>query len=207
MRVYHSESHLRHRPSGELHGGQIVEPFERGERMDRILSVLRGREGIELASPQGFGMAPILDVHDAEYVEFLKTCWAKWKALGHAGDAIAICWPTRTMPSSKVPNSIQGQLGYYALGTDTMISEGTFEAALGSVDIALSATRDVLGGARLATGLCRPPGHHAARDQFGGYCFFNNAAVAAQYARRNGAKRVAVFDVDFHHGNGTQSIF
>jgi len=207
MRVFHSETHLLHQPAGELHGGRIVAPFETGERITRMLDALRAFEGVTLAEPERFGLGPVLDVHDADYVDFLQTCWRDWKALGHEGDAIAICWPTRTMTSTRVPESIQGKLGFYALGTDTMITEGTFAAAEGSSDIALSATKDVLSGTRFAVGLCRPPGHHAAHDQFGGYCFFNNAAIAAEYARKNAASRIAIFDVDFHHGNGTQSIF
>jgi acetoin utilization deacetylase AcuC-like enzyme len=97
--------------------------------------------------------------------------------------------------------------GYYALASETAITAGTWAAALSSAASAQAAAGDVAGGARGAFALCRPPGHHASRDQFGGYCFLNNAAVAAEVLRAGGAARVAVLDIDFHHGNGTQDIF
>jgi acetoin utilization deacetylase AcuC-like enzyme len=105
------------------------------------------------------------------------------------------------------PNNITGKLGYYAMASETSISQGTWEAASAAADVALSAASRISGGARAAFALCRPPGHHAARDLYGGYCFLNNAAIAAQFLRDAGAARVAILDVDFHHGNGTQDIF
>ena len=105
------------------------------------------------------------------------------------------------------PNSITGKLGYYAMAGETSISHGTWEAAHAAADVALTGASQIKAGARAAFALCRPPGHHAARDLYGGYCFLNNAAIAAQYLRDTGAARVAILDVDFHHGNGTQDIF
>ncbi len=105
------------------------------------------------------------------------------------------------------PNSITGKLGYYAMAGETSISHGTWEAARAAADVALTGASQIKEGARAAFALCRPPGHHAARDLYGGYCFLNNAAIAAQYLRDTGAARVAILDVDFHHGNGTQDIF
>jgi acetoin utilization deacetylase AcuC-like enzyme len=105
------------------------------------------------------------------------------------------------------PNSITGKLGYYAMAGETSISHGTWEAACAAADVALTGASQIKEGARAAFALCRPPGHHAARDLYGGYCFLNNAAIAAQYLRDTGAARVAILDVDFHHGNGTQDIF
>jgi len=107
----------------------------------------------------------------------------------------------------QVPDNIDGKIGYYAMTAETSISEGTWEAARAAADVALTAQAEVAGGARAAFALCRPPGHHAASDVFGGYCFLNNAAIAAQAYVDQGAARVAVLDVDFHHGNGTQAIF
>ena len=98
-------------------------------------------------------------------------------------------------------------MGYYCLAAETSISNGTAEAAWASLDVALSGTEYILAGDRSVFSLCRPPGHHASYDQFGGYCFINNAAVAAQHLRDRGLGKVAVLDVDFHHGNGTQAIF
>lgn len=114
------------------------------------------------------------------------------------------------MPSNRVPSQIEGKVGYYALSGETAITATTFEAALASASLAVSGADRLLAGERVAVALCRPPGHHASRDQFGGYCFLNNAAIAAErLARGDGAapQRVAILDVDFHHGNGTQQIF
>jgi acetoin utilization deacetylase AcuC-like enzyme len=115
-------------------------------------------------------------------------------------------FPARRM-QLRVPNNIDGKAGYYALATETAITGGTWTAAQSSAAVAQTAQRMVAGGERAAFALCRPPGHHAAIDMYGGYCFLNNAAIAAQMFLDRGAKRVAVLDIDFHHGNGTQDIF
>jgi acetoin utilization deacetylase AcuC-like enzyme len=105
------------------------------------------------------------------------------------------------------PDSISGQLGYYAMAGETSIGPGTWEAVQAAADVALSGAKRLAAGERGVFSLCRPPGHHAAHDLYGGYCFLNNAAIAAQSLRDGGAARVAILDVDFHHGNGTQDIF
>ena len=107
----------------------------------------------------------------------------------------------------RVPSHIEGKMGYYCLAMETSISNGTWEAARASVNVALTAQKLMAEGEKSAFALCRPPGHHAAADMYGGYCFINNAAVCAQAFRDQGAERVAILDVDFHHGNGTQDIF
>ena len=119
---------------------------------------------------------------------------------------IPTCFPVRRM-NSHVPEHVGGKLGYYAFAAETAITGGTWDAAYGAASLARTAQRSVSDGARAAFALCRPPGHHAAADYFGGYCFINNAAVAAHGFRNDGAERVAILDVDFHHGNGTQDIF
>ena len=207
MRTVYSEKHKLRDAKIEIHEGGLVAPFECPRRAEIILERVRSQQLGEVVAPDDFGLAPVLAVHDAGYVEFLRTCAAEWAAAGYGGEAIANCWPTRTMNSPHIPRFIEGKIGYYALAAETTISEGTWEAALAAKDVALMATDFVLGGDRAAFGLCRPPGHHAAHDQFGGYCFLNNAAIAAQHARDQGANRVAILDVDFHHGNGTQQIF
>ena len=116
-------------------------------------------------------------------------------------------WQSRSMPSPHIPDFIEGKIGYYCLAAETSISNGTAEAAWASLDVALSGAERILASDYSAFSLCRPPGHHASHDQFGGYCFINNAAVAAQHMRDEGLERVAVLDVDFHHCNGTQAIF
>ena len=105
------------------------------------------------------------------------------------------------------PSAPIGRLGYWCFDTGTPIVPGTYGAARSAVDVALTATDLVLGGEPAAYGLCRPPGHHAAHALYGGFCYFNNAAIAAEYAVRQTGGKVAVLDLDYHHGNGTQQIF
>ena len=207
MKTFYSPNHTLHQPEREFYRGALVEPFERPERMDMILAQLQKTAPGSIHAPQAFGMQPVHAVHDAGYIGFLETCWQDWQDAGHAGDAIAACWPTRRMDGGVIPDAINGKMGYYGMASDTSICKGTWQAALAGKDVALSATDAVLTKDRAAFGLCRPPGHHAAVDQYCGYCFLNNAAISAQYARDNGYRKVAIFDVDFHHGNGTQDIF
>lgn len=206
LTFFSADSRLRQARS-ELHDGSLVAPFECSERLDLVLSAIQQSALGEVREPSDYGMAPVLAVHDPAYVNFLSHCWQAWKGAGHTGEAIPNIWPARTLRGDKIPRSISGQLGYYALAAETSINEGTFEAALASKNTALGAVEYALTSGEPCFGLCRPPGHHAAFDQFGGYCFFNNAAIAAQWALDAGKRRVAILDVDFHHGNGTQQIF
>jgi acetoin utilization deacetylase AcuC-like enzyme len=112
------------------------------------------------------------------------------------------------MSRGELPAGGHLRLGAYLFDTATPIVAGTWDAAVAAVDVALGAAERVVAGAPLAYGLCRPPGHHAARGMLGGYCYFNNAAIVADWLRREGgARRVAILDIDYHHGNGTQQIF
>ncbi|QDL90859.1 histone deacetylase family protein [Paroceanicella profunda] len=207
MKTVHTEKHRLRASKTELNGGQLVPPFECPERVEHILAELAARRHGEIVAPDAFGLAPVRRIHDGAYLDFLSTCWEEWQAAGYAGEAIATTWPSRRMPLSRPPREIDGRIGYYCLAAETSISGGTWEAAQAAADVALTGQALVAGGARAAFALCRPPGHHAAQDMFGGYCFLNNAAIAAQAFRDQGAARVAVLDVDFHHGNGTQAIF
>ena len=207
MKTVYSEDHRKRASRTELSGGELVTPFECPERVDHILAELRTRDHgpILPAAPHSLDIAS--RIHTPDYLEFLRECWSDWQAAGYQGEAIATAWPSRAMTRARPPKEIDGRIGYYCLASETSISEGTYEAALASADVALTAQALVAGGERAAFALCRPPGHHAATDMFGGYCFLNNAALAAQAFLEGGAGRVAVLDVDFHHGNGTQEIF
>ena len=206
MITIHSEDHKLRDSKTELSGGQFVEPFERPSRVEFILNEIHSRQLGEVRAPEKFGLEPILQIHDADFTAFLSTAWTQWKQEGYKGEAIATCWPARRM-SLRKPTQIDGLLGYYSLAAETTISQGTYEAALSSVDVALTGAQLINQGESVIFSLCRPPGHHAAIDMYGGYCFFNNAAIAAQRFLNNGAQRVAILDVDYHHGNGTQDIF
>ncbi len=207
MDTVYTERHRLRNAKTELFGGQLVEPFERPERIDTILARLRARQLGAIIPPRKFGLDPILRVHDADYVGFLRDCWRDWTAAGHAGEALPTAWPSRCMNRMVPPRDIEGRIGYYCLAAETSISDGTWEAALASASVALTGAAILSEGATTIFTLCRPPGHHAAVDMFGGYCFLNNAAIAAQSLRDRGAARIAILDIDFHHGNGTQQIF
>ena len=206
MKVVFSEEHRKHFPQGELSGGELVTPFERPSRMEYILRELKARKLDDMMAPHKLDMKPLRCVHDKGFIGFLKTAWDEWTAAGFRGEIIPTGFPMRRM-QLRVPRHIDGKAGYYALATETAITAGTWEAACASASVAQTAQRLVAGGAGSAFALCRPPGHHAASDMYGGYCFFNNAAMAAQMFIDQGAARVAILDVDFHHGNGTQDIF
>jgi len=206
MLTVFSEKHALRDSKTELYGGELVPPFECPMRAEHILQRVKDVSLGEIIAPESFDIEAVTRIHDPAFLHFLETCWKDWTAVGYKGEAIATCWPARGM-RQRVPDHIDGKLGYYALSTETAISNGTWEAARAGVDVALTAQAALRDGAREAFALCRPPGHHAAGDMFGGYCFINNAAVAAQAFIDQGASRVALLDVDFHHGNGSQAIF
>jgi len=207
MRVYFSETHRRHFPQAELCGGEFVTPFERPSRIECILGRLSERGFSDIHAPAPVDMGLIETVCAPDYLDFLRTAWDEWKAAGFGGEIIAASFPARRMQIARPPRNIDGKAGYYALASETAITSGTWAAALSSAASAQSAARHVLDGARSAFALCRPPGHHATADMYGGYCFVNNVAVVAEQCRRDGAAKVAILDIDFHHGNGTQDIF
>ena len=206
LTVYSDDHRLQH-GAAELDGGKLVPCYEMPRRADLVLERLRAVALGEVIAPEDFGLAPILQVHDAGFVEFLRTAWQQWTASGRTIDALPFTWAGRGMRGDRVPEAIDGKLGYYSFDAGTPITAGTWQASSSAVNVAVTAQRRVEGGARGAFALCRPPGHHAAADYYGGYCFLNNAAIAAQAFRDRGAGRVAILDIDYHHGNGTQSIF
>ena len=206
MITVYSPEHRQRNARSELHRGELVKPFECPERAQFVIDRVRSERLGQVIAPHTFGRAPLARVHDTGYLEFLASAWAEWSATGSTAEAIPDCWPARRM-TQRVPKTIAGKLGYYAMAGETSISEGSWQAACIAADVAITGAEQLRGGARGAFALCRPPGHHAARDLYGGYCFLNNAAVAAQYLRDHGAARIAILDVDYHHGNGTQDIF
>ncbi|MDA0333244.1 MAG: histone deacetylase family protein [Proteobacteria bacterium] len=207
MKIIYSEAHRQRASKTELYGGELVPPFECPERVDFILKRLSDKNFGTILDPHPVVSSAVHKIHDAGYLAFLNTAWDEWQAAGFKGEAMVTVWQSRSMPATHIPDFIEGKLGYYCLAAETSISAGTAEAAWASLGVALAGTDHVLKGDRAAFALCRPPGHHASRDQYGGYCFINNAAAAAQHMRDQGLERVAILDVDFHHGNGTQAIF
>lgn len=206
LRTVFSERHALRNAESELFGGELVPPFECPRRVEMIKARIEAIGLGPLEPMTEHGLEPVLAVHDSAFVAFLETACERWQAAGFKGEAIASSWPARRMAMRR-PEHIDGALGYFAISGETAITKGTFEAARAAVDVALTGVDLLLAGERAVFALTRPPGHHAAFDMFGGYCFLNNAAIAAQALRLAGAGRVAILDVDFHHGNGTQDIF
>ncbi|WP_434633517.1 histone deacetylase family protein [Chromobacterium sp. CV08] len=205
LTVYSDDHRLQHGQS-ELIAGTLKPCLETPSRADMVLAAVRRRELGDVVHPRRHGIAPILRVHDAGYVDFLQTAWPRWLALGRDCDALPKMWQIRRL-REVVPEHVEGQLCYYAMDCGTPITAGTWQAACAAADTALTGADRLIGGERAVFALTRPPGHHAARDYCGGYCFLNNAAIAAQALRDHGMRKVAVLDVDYHHGNGTQDIF
>jgi len=202
-----SERHRLRNSKTELYGGQLITPFESPSRADIVMERVKNEKLGEIIEPLDFGIAPVLALHDAGFVEFLQNAWDEWLKTGFEGELIPTCWPARRM-SNRIPEFIEGKVGYYSMSCETSISKGTWEAASVSKDVALTGAEILLKrGQKGIFSLCRPPGHHAAFDMFGGYCFLNNAAISAQWFRDNGIEKVSILDIDFHHGNGTQDIF
>ncbi|OIQ63965.1 acetylpolyamine aminohydrolase [mine drainage metagenome] len=160
--------------------------------------------------PQTFDDSALSGVHSQRYLDFLKSAWHDWVALDPANatrDALPSVWPVRTLRSDVLPTHFAARMGLFSMDAGSPLTSGTWVAARAGADCALSAAQALTTGAQSAFALTRPPGHHAGVDFFGGYCFLNNAALAATYLRDHGAQRVAVLDIDYHHGNGTQAIF
>ena len=206
MHIIHSPLHALHDGGMELHRGELVPCFEMPSRVDHILAAI-ARAGWTVQAPREYDDAVLSGVHDADYLAFLRGAHDAWRAEGREGFMLPGAFPARGMRRDRVPTGLHARLGYYTFDAGSPIVAGTWQAAQAAAHCALTAADLVAAGERSAYALCRPPGHHAGRAMFGGYCFLNNAALAAQWLRDAGMARVAVLDVDYHHGNGTQDIF
>ncbi|WP_269583866.1 histone deacetylase family protein [Roseibium sp. Sym1] len=207
MKTVFSDIQLAHAPAQEISDGELKPAVEIPSRAEIVLKTIRDRGVGDVVAPQDFPARPLQRVHSPDYVSFLEGFWDLWTAAGRTGEAFPFVWPIRSLRQDVQVNHIDGLLGRYSMDAGTPLGEHTYRAARASADTALTAAKMVLDGAPSVFSLCRPPGHHAGFDFFGGYCFFNNAAVAAQYLRDYGLHRVAILDVDYHHGNGTQALF
>ena len=209
MITFHNPLHHLHAPVHEFFRGERVPCFEKPARADFVEARLTER-GQALQAPDQDSSAVLERIHAPRYLQFLQTAWSQWLALDPANATVQpfpSVWPVRTLRSDIEPDNFVAKLGLYSMDNGTPLAAGTWQAAKMGADAAASAAARVAAGARAAFCCTRPPGHHAGPDFMGGYCFLNNAAVAAQSLRDRGAARVAVLDVDYHHGNGTQSIF
>jgi len=207
MRIIYSDAHRGHDGAKEMRYDQMIPMCEHPGRMDAIVSALREQGHGDFIDARSFGREAILRVHTPQFVNFLERCWPLWETeFGPDGFATAYMFGMRGMDQQ--PNeSVHSMLSCYTFDVCVPFVKGTWEAIRSAVDVTLTAVQEISSGQAAAFALCRPPGHHASSDLAGGYCYVNNAAVAAQTLLDQGAKRVAILDIDYHHGNGTQRIF
>jgi len=204
VKAYLDERQRGHAPKHFMANGALSPNPEVPARVD-VLKAGAEAAGCAFASPADHGLGPIAAVHSAEYLTFLRHAHERWSRIeGASEEVIPNIHPLAR--DGAYPASAVGQAGYHMADTGCPISAETWESVYWSAMSAVEAASAVAGGAPSAYALCRPPGHHAFADVAGGFCFVNNSAVAAQALRRTAA-RVAILDVDLHHGNGTQGIF
>lgn len=206
MITVYSDKHRLQHGRGELNDGKIMPCFEKPNRVDTVLAKVKSEKLGPIIEPHKFSIEPILKVHSKDYIDFLECAWDEWEEIHGDIDAFPLIWPVRGL-RQVCPDHIDGKISYYAMDAGTPITSGTYEAVVSTAKVALTAQKLVSEGEKAAFALCRPPGHHASKDVYGGYCFLNNAAIAAQALIDGGMNKVAILDVDYHHGNGTQDIF
>ncbi|RWE37551.1 MAG: histone deacetylase family protein [Mesorhizobium sp.] len=204
MKAFYAQEQKRHDPKAFLSSGAAQPNPEKPERAERLLAGARSA-GCTIERPGNHGLGPVSAVHTPEYLDFLEHIFERWQRIdGASAEVIPNIHPIAR--NGSYPASAVGQAGYHMADTACPISGETWQSALWSAWSAVEAAETVMAGASGAYALCRPPGHHAFADVAGGFCFINNSAVAAQVLRKQAA-RVAILDVDLHHGNGTQGIF
>lgn len=204
MKAVTTDLHKGHDPKRFILRGKFARGEERPERAVRLEAGLRAGKH-EFVPSQVFGQGPRLAVHSLEYLRFLEEAADEWKTLKDASDEVlGNVHPVRRQGT--LPQSITGRAGYFMQDMACGLGPETWKAASSATDVAVTAAELVIEGERAAYALCRPPGHHAYRDLAGGHCFLNNTAVAAAHLR-GVHDRVAILDIDIHHGNGTQAIF
>ena len=187
----HSLHHIRER-------GYV----ERPARVDVILKAIGDLPDVERLPVRNFGEGHIRAVHDADFVNYLRNMCQELPA-----DEFIYPYVFPIRRTDRPPHDRSVRAGYYCIDTFTPLSRDAYKAARAAVNVALSGASCIVAGEPLVYSLCRPPGHHAERDTYGGFCYFCNGAIAAEYLRVKLGGNVAVLDVDYHHGNGTQDIF
>ena len=207
MLTVYSEDHQSHDGLLQTCGDTWVPSVECPARANNVAAAILERNLGDLIPPRDYGDDKLTLVHDTDYIEFLRHAWDEWIAAGETGsNAKPFAFVGSGMRHADSSN-IHSKLGRYSFDTDSPIVAGSWKAIRRSAEVALTGANLILEGENLAFSLCRPPGHHATNAFCGGYCYINNSALAAQSLIEAGRERIAVLDVDYHHGNGTQSIF
>ena len=199
MLTFFNEHHAQHAPTSEP-----------PQRIDVVANEFTRRGLGRIVTPHGVPLTSLERTHTPRYLHFLRSAWNEWLSLDplNAGrDLVPSVWPGQGMRRDVEPDSFTGRLGLYAFDATTPLTAGTWIAAKTGADCAINAAHALRLGERGTFALTRPPGHHAGADYCGGFCFLNNAALAAQHLLDDGLQRVAILDIDYHHGNGTQDIF
>lgn len=214
MKVVYDPRHVLHDPVTEVQYGVAMPMYEVPARAESIRAALLTDEQFSFADPGDHGLGPVAAVHHEGLVRFLSEAWSLWRSRGGGGSMPAQFMPDTVlhpalregMSAAPEPSAAVGRIGYWCWETMTPLVAGSYQAALAAVDVAITAADVLLAGDTAVYALARPPGHHCPRSAFGGYGLFNYSAAASAYlAERVGT--VAVLDVDYHHGNGTQQIF
>ncbi|MEC9266002.1 MAG: histone deacetylase family protein [Pseudomonadota bacterium] len=204
MKVFYHDDQTLHDPQTFLVSGAPQPSPEKPERATRLLQSAKNA-GLTLVAPDDYGLGPIARIHTPEYVSFLSGIYDRWQRIdGASPEVIPNIHPDRR--DGSYPASAVGQAGYHQADTACPIGPKSWQSIYWSANSAVGAARAVKDGEGAAYALCRPPGHHAFKDLAGGFCFVNNSAVAAAELLTR-MERVAILDVDLHHGNGTQGVF
>lgn len=204
MQAFFDDRQWMHNPKHFMAHGAISENPEKSQRIEALQKGALNA-GCRFQHPQDFGFGPIAAIHSPRYLTFLRNIYHRWQHMEGAGaEVIPNIHPVNRTDS--YPKSTTGQAGFHQADTACPIGKHTWEAVYWSAQSALGLAYHMLSDAQSGYALCRPPGHHASGEIAGGFCFLNNSAIAAQQLRQAG-KRVAILDIDVHHGNGTQGIF
>jgi acetoin utilization deacetylase AcuC-like enzyme len=204
MKAFLDTRQEHHDPKHFMANGVILPNPEQPRRVE-VLREGATRAGCEWQQVIDYGLRPLAAIHSAEYLDFLQHIHTRWQRIEGAGQEV-IPNIHADRREAAYPLSAVGQAGYHQADTACPIAEHTWESAYWSAQTALNGADAVSAGERCVYSLCRPPGHHAFVDLAGGFCFLNNAAIAAEQLLRSGA-HPAILDIDVHHGNGTQGIF
>jgi len=206
MKIFYGPNHQQHDPPFEGYDASGTQPsYEKAVRADSVYAALQKTDWAEFHPPVDFGMEPIRAIHSEPYLNYLRTAYQNWKSHSPV-EGLAFIPGTYGINYQKT-RSLSGRerSGFFLLDTTVAVTPGTFQAAMLAAHSALTGAQSLTKGDAAAFALTRPPGHHAGSEMCGGYCYFNNAAIAAQWL--SGYGKVAVLDVDYHAGNGTQAIF
>lgn len=212
MRAFYSKDQAVYDPQQYMQFGRIITPKDLPERTTRLLAAL-AKHGITPEQPVAHGTAPVLKIHTPEFVRFMETAWSRWSALPAKGPEVwgntFPYWSGRPEDAARPPcpaTGLMGQIGWYLGDLSVPMGPDTWMSTLRSAETAVTAADAILAGDKSAYALCRPSGHHARADRASGFCYLNNTAIAAERLRSRYGK-VAILDVDAHHGDGTQQIF